>query len=180
MRMGMRAKLVVLFVAIGAISFFFGLGTQQSSDARLGSSDLKLSFGFAESGEIKQCTDSRGCIGNEICIDGLCIDLGPPMNFTITNISNDPVELNFVFVGIDRDLTTKQIEGYPFPLKEFLQAGESLILLFDLIDLEGEPLALPEKKFQLIAEADKFEENTRDVDKSKIKEIKVKKSFKFK
>jgi len=176
-------RLVWAIPVIASITFLLGFGLQQFSDARLGSSDLSFSFGFQEGFDpVIECLDNSDCNPPETCVNRQCV--GPPvlipMNFTITNISNDPVELNFVFVGIDRDLTTKQIEGFLFASKEFLQAGESLILLFDLTDLEGEPLALPEKKFQLITEADKFVENTREVDNPKIKEIKVKKSFKFK
>jgi len=109
-----------------------------------------------------------------MCPGGLC-----PMNITMTNVANDPITLTGVFVGIDRDLTIKDIQPFIFPLKIFLEVGESFSLLFNLVDVNDNPIEI-EKKFGLIIDAEKIGDITRSGDEPKIKEIKVKKTIKLK
>jgi len=88
-----------------------------------------------------------------MCPGGLC-----PINFTATNVS-DPLTITGLTVGIDKDPTVSGIQPFTFALNEFLNVGESFILLIPALDINGNPLEIPDD-FSVSVTTEKVEDGT--------------------
>lgn len=170
-----------VLIGILAISAIIGFGASQWAESA-GTVSIGTEGDFCIPGDLtrSQC----GGIGdNCYCADSIATCLcgevfpQPSGNFTLTNISKNPILLNEIIVEVDSEPTIKGIQPFVTSLEVPLLPDEIFQTPIPYGDSEGNKLDYS-KSFDVIVSAEIIEDKPRGGDSDpKVKEVKVKKKI---